>query len=334
MSALAPTSPLPTDGPSSACVVDPGSAPGDDVAIHVYNPDVFLAAIRNFGSRFLRSNGLNVAVVNWETDLLPRHWADVLSLYDAVCAPSVFTARAVARAMCRHVHVVPNYVPVRPPRVRAATGSRFEFLCMFDHHSDVDRKNPLAAVSAFRDATRSLPDRTSCRLRIKCHAATPAAVIEWLRHECADTAIEILDATLDEPGMERLWNECDCFVSLHRSEGFGLPVAEALSRAIPVITTRQGGVLDFVDDRGCFFVDGAAAERGSRPSSYAEWSGWIEPDVSCAASQILEVIGGYDAAVARARCGRQQLGEAACGEAVRSALQRAMAGATGPIEPS
>ena len=331
MSALALTSPLPTGMPS-ACVMDPNSAPGDDVAIHVYNPDVFLAAIRRYGTRLLRANDLNIAVVNWETDLLPPRWAGVLSLYDTLCAPSSFTARAVARATGRPVHVVPNHVPARSPRVRVATEPRFEFLCMFDHHSDFDRKNPLAAVRAFRAATRMLPARTSCRLRIKCHAATPAAVIDRLRHESADAAIEILDETLDQPGMERLWNECDCLVSLHRSEGFGLPVAEALARAIPVITTRQGGVLDFVDDGGCFFVSGEAAERRESVSSYAEWSGWIEPDIAVAASQMLAVMGDYDAAVDRARRGWQRLAEVACGDAVHSALERAMAGSSRPID--
>ena len=331
VSALAPTSPLPADLPLPG-LVDASASPGGGMAIHIYNPDVFLAAVRRYGTRLLWANDLNMAVINWETDVLPPRWASVLSLYDGLCATSSFTAAAVARATDRPVSVVPCCVPDRPPRIRTRTDGHFEFLCMFDHHSDVERKNPLAAIRAFRTATRSLPAGTSCRLRIKCHAATPAEVIDRLRHESADAPIEILDETYDEPRMERLWDECDCFVSLHRSEGFGLPVAEALARSIPVITTRQGGVLDFADDQGCFFVPGPPAERRDRESNYGEWSGWIEPDVSTASARMLAVVGDYDDAMRRARHGRRRLAEVASADAVHAAFQRASAAIGWPSE--
>lgn len=329
LSALAPTSPLPA-GTCCSGIMDPGSSPGSDIAIHVYNPDVFLATTYHFGTRFLRANARNIAVINWETDILPPRWGAVLSLYDGLCAPSSFTARAVARATGRQVHVVPNCVPEKPPRIRARSATRFEFLCMFDHHSDVERKNPLATVRAFRTAMGSLPVGTTCRLRLKCHAATPAAVVAHLRQACGDAPIEILDETYDEPRMDRLWQECDCFVSLHRSEGFGLPVAEALARSIPVITTRQGGVLDFVDDNGCFLVPGPPAHRDGHDSFYAEWTGWIEPDISTAANQMLAVVSDYDAAVERARRGRERLANVASGDAVRAAIERVLAGVDVP----
>jgi len=126
--------------------------------------------------------------------------------------------------------------------MRERSDQHFDFLCMLDHRSDIDRKNPLGAIEAFRAAPSRIPLGSPARLRIKCHACTPAATFELLRAAAGDAPIEIVAQTLDEAGMDGLWQECDCFLSLHRSEGFGLPVAEALSRAIPVIATGQGGI--------------------------------------------------------------------------------------------
>ena len=278
-----------------------------DVAIHAYNPDVFLAAVRRCGTGFLTAARVNVALAIWETETLPPLWADILSLYDVICTPSQFAARAIQRATQRPVHIVPICLPEKPARRRKRSDSHFDFLCMFDHMSDVDRKNPHGAIVAFRDACRRLPPGCSAQLRIKCHAGTPAAVLDRLRVAAGDAPIEIIAETLDEAGMDALWQECDCLLSLHRSEGFGLPVAEALSRAIPVIATRQGGILDFVDDAGCFLVSGPAATAGPVSGPYSEWTGWIEPDLAEATSHIIDVVTDYSQALRRASAGQERI---------------------------
>lgn len=281
---------------------------GFHVGVHVYNPDVFLGLVRRFGGDLLL-NRINLAVVNWETQRLPSAWPAVLSLYERLAAPSRFTADAVSRATGRTVHVLPNCVSLRPVRSRDGTDGHFEFLCLFDAHSDFDRKNPLAAIRAFRLATSDLPPGVACRLRVKCHANTPPALLAALEAEAGDSAVEIVAETLSEDGMQRLWDECDCLVSLHRSEGFGLPVAEALARGIPVVATRQGGILDFVDDRGGLLIDGIPAIRPAAKgaSGYQEWSGWIDPDIRSAAAALRQVMSNYPAEVARARVGRERL---------------------------
>lgn len=295
-----------------------------DVAIHAYNPDVFLAAVRRCGTGFLTAARLNVALPIWETETLPPLWADILSLYDVICTPSQFAARAIQRATHRPVHIVPICLPEKPARRRERFDTHFDFLCMFDHMSDVDRKNPHGAVVAFRDACHRLPPGSSARLQIKCHAGTPAAVLDRLRAAAGDAPIEIIAETLDEAGMDALWQECDCLLSLHRSEGFGLPVAEALSRAIPVIATRQGGILDFVDDTGCFLVSGPAAVAGTRYGPYPEWSGWIEPDLTEASKHMIDVVTDYSQALQRASAGQSRIRYCLSPEPVRRQFDSAL----------
>jgi glycosyltransferase involved in cell wall biosynthesis len=123
--------------------------------------------------------------------------------------------------------------------------------------------------------------------------------------------------TFDEAGMDALWQQCDCFVSLHRSEGFGLPVAEALSRAIPVIATRQGGILDFADDAGCFLVSGPAAAAGPKSGAYPEWTGWIEPDLIEAGKHMIDVVTDYSQALQRASAGQSRIRHCLSPEQVR-----------------
>ncbi len=303
-----------------------------DVAIHAYNPDVFLAAVRRCGTGFLTAARVNVALPIWETETLPPLWADILSLYDIICTPSQFAASAIERATNRQVHIVPICLPEKPARRRERSDTHFDFLCMFDHMSDVDRKNPHGVIVAFRDACRRLPPGSSARLRIKCHAGTPAAVLDTLRTAAGDVPIEIIAHTLDEAGMDALWQQCDCFMSLHRSEGFGLPVAEALSRAIPVIATRQGGILDFVDDAGGFLVTGPAAAAGPRSAPYPEWTGWIEPDLAMATNRIIDVVTDYSQALQRASAGQSRIRHYLSPEQVRRQFDSALGQRAGPSD--
>lgn len=275
------------------------------LALHVVNPDIFLAATRRYGTRFITGNHRNVALTIWETATLPTGWADVLSLYDVIATHSRFAARAFEKGTGRPVGIIPHCLPEQPIRVRTGAGP-IQFIAMFDHASCLDRKNPLGAIHAFRSASAKLPTG-SVRLRVKCHANTPVGLIDRLFAEASGADIEIVARTLDEAGMDSLWQECDCLLSLHRSEGYGLPVAEALSRAIPVIATRQGGVLDFADDMGCTLVSGRLVMPPPRCGQYEEWSGWLEPDLAEAAAAIVQVTSNYSAALKRAEVGRQRL---------------------------
>jgi len=309
----------------------PARAGRCEVGVHLYNPDIFLALVRRHGGRPILAHDTNLAVVNWETERLPPGWPLVLSLYERLAAPSRFTADAIHAATGRAVHVLPNCIGLGSVRVRTRTDGHYEFLCLFDHHSDLERKNPLAAIRAFRVACDDLPEGVSCRLRVKCHANTPTDIVDRLRAAAGAAAVEVMPETLSRDGMERLWHESDCLVSLHRSEGFGLPVAEALARGIPVVATRQGGILDFVDDSGGLLVDGTAAVRGTAGGTYAEWSGWIDPDVGAAAAAMRRVMRDYPAEVARARAGRGRLGAYTAPDAVLRAYRAAVADEHGPV---
>jgi glycosyltransferase involved in cell wall biosynthesis len=305
-----------------------GSARNPVLAFHVYNPDVFISLMRYYGSPVVSKPVVNVAVTNWETRILPKVWVEVLSAYEILAAPSRFTAAAIAAATHRPVGVLPNHVPAHVVRVRRRTDLHFVFVTMCDHLSSFHRKNPLGVIEAFKRALCCIPLGVTCELRVKCHEGTPSPAVRNLQEAVGDLPVEVLTVTLDDAAMNRLWDDTDCLISLHRSEGFGLPVAEALARGIPVISSRQGGVLDFADDKSCFMVGGDAAVRVADYGAYAECSGWIEPDLQQAARHIAAVTADYAAAVARAKIGRdivqQRLGQQAVVSAVQQLAGRAL----------
>ena len=150
-----------------------------------------------------------------------------------------------------------SVAPVVPPGMdREHFGlapDKFLFLTAFDVLSVPERKNPLAVIRAFEKAFG--PD-SGCQLIVKvnnAHARTE--YVEMLRNACGNSSIRILDSTLRREEMDALTNCADCIVSLHRSEGFGLLMAEAMFLGKPVIATNYSGNTDFTRPDNSLLVD-------------------------------------------------------------------------------
>ena len=311
---------------STSCSLRPTAIdlPKRKYAIHVYNPDVFLSLMLRCGPSLLTRYGTNLIIVNWETERLPSGWTVMLQSYDCVAAPSRFTAAAVQQATRRDVHVIPNHVSYRPARVRESRREEFVFLVMFDALSSVWRKNPRAAVLAFGIAKRQFSSGVAARLRVKCHAYTDPNIIRAITEGQESADVEIISETLSFNAMEALWAQTDCLISLHRSEGFGLPVAEALARGIPVIASRQGGVLDFANDNNAYLVDGVPGGAVDPTGIYSECTGWREPSVEAAAACIVQLVADYAAGVRKAAVGRLDVQQKCGPEAVRKSIYKAL----------
>jgi glycosyltransferase involved in cell wall biosynthesis len=100
----------------------------------------------------------------------------------------------------------------------------------------------------------------------------------------------VLPRTLTDDEMKNLVRCCDCYVSLHRSEGFGRGPAEAMVLGKPVIATRWSGNLDFMNDNNSILVDCALTPVA--PEAYPYWQGqhWAEPDVEQAAASMVDLL--------------------------------------------
>jgi glycosyltransferase involved in cell wall biosynthesis len=166
----------------------------------------------------------------------------------------------------------------------------FLFLSMFDTHSTSQRKNPRGAIEAFKKAFA--PGRTDVGLVIKIHnsGAFPGEV-ERLRAELEGYSnIFLMERTLTRMEVYGLIDACDAFVSLHRSEGFGLVMAEAMYMGKPVIGTLWSGNTEFMNEWNSCAVRYTLVQIQSDAGPYRASCTWAEPDSYHAASYMARLV--------------------------------------------
>jgi glycosyltransferase involved in cell wall biosynthesis len=271
----------------------------------------------------------NVCVPFWELPLVPRNWRSMLNAMDVVMAPTRFVQAACARAMPeeRVLHYPQAvFLPgdVRPEREAwGVGGKRTVFIISFDAGSDIDRKNPWGSLEAFQRAFPVDPE-VALVIKTKPWASVPqyVAQAEELRAKVgSDRRVQIVDRTLTYAEVLSLYASCDAMISLHRSEGLGLHLMEAMSLGKVVVATNWSGNTDFMSPSNSIPVGYRPIPVRTRHSHYQPEVGrkgqeWAEPDVGEAA----ETLRAIHADPAR----RGQLGEAARAdmEARRASLLR------------
>jgi glycosyltransferase involved in cell wall biosynthesis/GT2 family glycosyltransferase len=277
----------------------------------------------------LRPGARNIGLWAWEVEDLPAAMAASERHLDEVWGISSFTAGALARRLTKPVRAFP--LPVVVPEVRRRTRAElgmpdgFLFLFCFDYDSVFRRKNPLALVAAFRQA---FPDRAGVVLYIKTtNAERHVAESDALRAAVGACAnIVIRDAYVTSEDYFSMLDACDCYVSLHRSEGFGLTVAEAMALGKPVISTAYSSTLEFANESNSFPVPARIVEIGDDAPPYPSHSRWADPDVAAAAEQMARVYAdpsGAAAVGARARADIEALhGPSARGPLLRRLLDQ------------
>jgi glycosyltransferase involved in cell wall biosynthesis len=265
----------------------------------------------------------------WEAGSFPTRWERAFDLLDEVWVGSHQVAGVLAPVA--PVPVVRMPVPVTlAPSAGISIGELAQldgplFLAVFDHGGVFERKNPLGAVEAFR---RAFPSGEPAALVIKSAGADrhPAEHERLLRAVAGDERIALIDRVLSDEEMAALLAACDCYVSLHRAEGFGLPLAEAMMLGKPVVATAYGGPLDYLSERTGYPVDHRLVEIGLGNAPYPADGLWAEPDVDHAAELMRRVVEHPDDAASRGERAREQMqrehSSEAAGETMAARLTR------------
>jgi glycosyltransferase involved in cell wall biosynthesis len=177
---------------------------------------------------------------------------------------------------------VPPLAPEPPARAAFGLPERgTAFLFVFDVSSQAERKNPLAVIRAFREAGFSRDEAT---LVLKfTNPAFDRAAIRRLHQEASGLNVLFLDGFMSRRELTSLLNTCDVYVSLHRSEGFGVTILEAMALAKPVIATGYSANLDFMTPANSHLVNYELVTLTKNSGPYPRGFTWAEPDVSHAA---------------------------------------------------
>ena len=302
------------------------------------NADQHFVVASHLGPGFLRQRR-NVAVWFWELPDFPAEWHDRFAHYDEIWAPSAFIAGTLAAVSPIPVVRMPAVLTADAGgdrargRARLAAGPReFLWLFVFDFHSYFERKNPLALVEAFRRAFRP---SDPVRLVVKCvNAGFDRAAMGALQEAARGHRISIHDGYWSVAEMRDLMAAGDGYASLHRSEGLGVPLANAMSLGKPVVATDWSGNADFMNVGNSFPVRYDLVTLGADVGPYRAGSSWADPSVDHAAEQMRAVVAGGADVEARTRAARETVvrlyGAEAVGRAVRKRLQ-AIAGRSGMV---
>jgi glycosyltransferase involved in cell wall biosynthesis len=255
-----------------------------------------LPAMFNEIGRWKTRHSYNILRTYWELSRAPAEWACTLKGIHEIWAPNEFVGRAFREIFAGPVSIVPPCVEIETETELQKdhfdlNRDTFYFMFSFDYFSFPARKNPLGAVRAFQAA---FPDRAeNVGLVVKStsalyhHPDTKSAMLEAAR---TDRRIKVIDRMFSRDEMLSLIRCSDCYISLHRSEGFGLGMAEAMALGKTVIGTDYSGNTDFLSARTGFPVSFTL-----RPVGHGEYicSGgqiWAEPDEAAAAEAMRTVL--------------------------------------------
>jgi GT2 family glycosyltransferase/glycosyltransferase involved in cell wall biosynthesis len=269
----------------------------------------------------------------WELEFIPAWMIAGLRYVDEVWVGSDFIRDALRKMTRVPVLTVPPPVSAhvgRPTFSRTEVGlpEGFLFGFMFDHNSQMERKNPLGAIEAFRAA---FTPGEGPKLVIKAvnGAHWPENHARLVHAVAQHPDISLMDQYLPAEVNAAFTGLFDCWVSLHRAEGFGLTMAEAMGWGTPVVGTAYSANLDYMDDTNSYLVPYVPTTVRPGVAAYTEGELWAEPDVAAAARILREVWSNPAEAAVRGERGRQTIltrySALAVGSAARVRLEEIVA---------
>jgi len=265
-----------------------------------------IADILNRIDGILPVTAYNVIYPQWELERYPPEWSEQINRFDEVWAPSLFVARGLKQATRKSVLHMPLSVETGfssslGRRYFCLPESTYLILFSFDLRSYIDRKNPLAVVDAFERlaCARSGNDiRLVIKLQGRDHSIQSGIALKQfmkrVENSIAREKIIVIDSVFTDNEIKNLIRCCDCFVSLHRSEGFGRGMAEAMLLGKPVVATGYSGNLEFMNDSNSCLVryKMVEVEKGSYP--FGDNQVWAEPDIDHAVSLMVMLVDNRD----------------------------------------
>jgi glycosyltransferase involved in cell wall biosynthesis len=244
-----------------------------------------------------RKDKYNIGYLAWELAEFPEAWMPSLDYFDEIWCPSNLSRDSVALKALYPVLTMAHSIGFeRPaagmPALRARFGlplGRFLFLCLFDLNSYTARKNPRGVIEAFRRSGLA-GARASLVIKVQNADANPSdfsALTEAVR-DLPGTVV--ISETLSRADVYALEAACDSFVSLHRSEGFGLAVAECMYLGKPVISTNWSATAEYLDHENGYPARYSLVELTESHGPYSKGSSWAEPDVGHASELMQRIV--------------------------------------------
>ena len=265
-----------------------------DMNLLCVNADHTIHLAQELGPEFFAGRR-TVGVWFWEVEDFPASMTEAFAVVDELWVASDFVLEAIAAVSPRPVRKFP--LPVVVPSVPAGiTRSELElpedgfvFLFVYDYFSTAERKNPVGLIEAY---TRAFgPDDGTILVLKSINGEWRLPQLDRVRLAAAGRPdVIVRDEYLSSEQHNALLGHCDAYVSLHRSEGFGMDMAKAMGLGKPVVATGYSGNLEFTDDANAYLVDYDLVPVGPGCEPYPPDSRWAEPSIDHAAELMRRVV--------------------------------------------
>jgi len=267
-----------------------------DINVFHINGDEVEQALSSL-SRHQSWNGYNIVYPLWELAKYPAEWACQLDRFDEIWAPSRFIYDSLRRACTKPVIHMPLACEVvltsfLGRRYFGIPEDNYTFLFFYDLRSYTTRKNPQAIVRAFR-ALLAIHPFSKAHLVIKVNGVgkNPEAFHQLSRElDDLEDHVTLFQRVMTSNEIKNLVRCCDCFVSLHRSEGYGLGIAEAMVLGKPVIATAFSGNMDFMSPDASYGIGYTLVPLNEGDYPHYRDQVWAEPDWEKASSCMATLI--------------------------------------------
>jgi glycosyltransferase involved in cell wall biosynthesis len=281
-----------------------------DVNLVCINADKIAAFAEKNGPELLHGR-YTIGVWFWEVEDFPKLFHDAFNYVDEVWVASTFMRETLLKVSPKPVFKF--HLPILKPEINASLSradlrlpNQFVFLFSFDFFSVLERKNPVGLIEAFTRAFR--PGEGPALVIKTINGDKRTREMEKLRYAVRHRPdIILMDGYLSAIENSTLTSLADCYVSLHRSEGFGLTIAEAMVLGKPAIATAYSGNLEFMTPEISYLCPFQRVQVGPENEPYPATAHWSEPDLDAAARLLRHVYTNQEEARQRGRQAAENL---------------------------
>ncbi len=234
----------------------------------------------------------NIAYWLWELEEFPDEWTPCFHCLNEIWAPSEFICRAIRKKTDLPVRCMPYHVEAVIHKESGRTDfhlpeDKFLFLMMYDHSSIMERKNPLGVLEAFKQAFTKENEKVGLVIKINNAAREDEESIGAILD--GYTNVYLIKETLDRDAVNSLTKCVDVVVSLHRAEGFGLVLAEAMLLGTPTIATNWSSNTEFMNEEVGCMVDYELVTLEKDMPPFQAGNRWADPDILQAAGYMVKL---------------------------------------------
>jgi len=264
------------------------------VNIFHLKPDQIEASIIRHGESLV-SGHFNIGYWAWELSKCPSTWMRSLKYFHEIWCPSRFIQSALSDSSIRPTLYIPPAFDIEEPkgfdrRYFNLPENQFLFLFVFDFKSSFARKNPMGCIQAFQNAFSNGNEGVGLVIKSMDGNQYPNEFKLLNAAVQGDPRIRIINTTYTSDEVNGLMNVCDVFLSLHRSEGIGLSIAQSMLLCKPVIATNYSGNTDFTRSDNSCLVDYKLIEVKKDEYPLSKGQVWADPDVGQAANYMRRLV--------------------------------------------